>query len=496
MEQIPDLIAKLQMFDNPKGYRMTHQKVQQELKPVIEKLIALGEAGLDQLHPLLEYEESWSCSFALQILEQIKSTKSVPFLVEFIRRTDESDYWESGEDAMKALTAIGIPAVPVLIQELQKDFQEKKQYLYLLSALCEIQDTKVCEFMIRILQDYIHDYKKYDEWFDLVPFVLDFDKQDSTETLSLLEKLHEMEHLSEEERHEVEDTIEQLKDPQEYERKMNEAIKLMKEDLPELEEDVEKLLNPKKSDIDAQELLERANEPDEDFEASFKCDGCGERQNLKTGMIWTINEVYYFEHELMCRHCHGHNPRLTEEGERALAAKQMKLLLGKDHGILRIPDEALVENKKMRHEEGYEYILRRINEEPTNAELYLRAGNLVSKRNKHEQAIEFYRRSIRLNPLLIANYINLIQMYAYRAEYYGIKEYQQKAEELFVKMVEVLNSHKYNAITLRNYDDLPAIVFQLGEKLGFDMEPRKIGRNEPCPCGSEKKYKKCCMEEK
>ena len=21
----------------------------------------------------------------------------------------------------------------------------------------------------------------------------------------------------------------------------------------------------------------------------------------------------------------------------------------------------------------------------------------------------------------------------------------------------------------------------------------KIGRNEPCPCGSGKKYKKCCM---
>jgi|LSQX01.2.fsa_nt_gb hypothetical protein len=22
---------------------------------------------------------------------------------------------------------------------------------------------------------------------------------------------------------------------------------------------------------------------------------------------------------------------------------------------------------------------------------------------------------------------------------------------------------------------------------------RKIGRNEPCPCGSGKKYKKCCL---
>jgi len=23
-------------------------------------------------------------------------------------------------------------------------------------------------------------------------------------------------------------------------------------------------------------------------------------------------------------------------------------------------------------------------------------------------------------------------------------------------------------------------------------ETRKVGRNEPCPCGSGKKYKKCC----
>jgi len=23
--------------------------------------------------------------------------------------------------------------------------------------------------------------------------------------------------------------------------------------------------------------------------------------------------------------------------------------------------------------------------------------------------------------------------------------------------------------------------------------PKKIGRNDPCPCGSGKKYKKCCL---
>jgi hypothetical protein len=26
------------------------------------------------------------------------------------------------------------------------------------------------------------------------------------------------------------------------------------------------------------------------------------------------------------------------------------------------------------------------------------------------------------------------------------------------------------------------------------MEKQKVGRNDPCPCGSGKKYKKCCEE--
>ena len=31
-----------------------------------------------------------------------------------------------------------------------------------------------------------------------------------------------------------------------------------------------------------------------------------------------------------------------------------------------------------------------------------------------------------------------------------------------------------------------------GETLGPIVKPKKIGRNEPCPCGSGKKYKRCC----
>ncbi len=29
-------------------------------------------------------------------------------------------------------------------------------------------------------------------------------------------------------------------------------------------------------------------------------------------------------------------------------------------------------------------------------------------------------------------------------------------------------------------------------KLEKELKPKKVGRNDPCPCGSGKKYKKCC----
>jgi len=46
--------------------------------------------------------------------------------------------------------------------------------------------------------------------------------------------------------------------------------------------------------------------------------------------------------------------------------------------------------------------------------------------------------------------------------------------------------------------DMPEDLSQLNRLL-YPPEPKKagpsVGRNDPCPCGSGKKYKKCCMVE-
>lgn len=67
-------------------------------------------------------------------------------------------------------------------------------------------------------------------------------------------------------------------------------------------------------------------------------------------------------------------------------------------------------------------------------------------------------------------------------------------EKLYKKMVEYKAEHLYN---LPQWDN----VFKKEERDKFFKQQRmsrtivkgaKIGRNDPCPCGSGKKYKKCC----
>jgi len=42
-------------------------------------------------------------------------------------------------------------------------------------------------------------------------------------------------------------------------------------------------------------------------------------------------------------------------------------------------------------------------------------------------------------------------------------------------------------------DDFPRLSFNHYHQETYQRETPKVGRNEPCPCGSGKKYKKCCL---
>ena len=53
----------------------------------------------------------------------------------------------------------------------------------------------------------------------------------------------------------------------------------------------------------------------------------------------------------------------------------------------------------------------------------------------------------------------------------------------------------YRALFLHAHDRLTALAAQLSRqnaRATAGVGLRKIGRNDPCPCGSKSKYKKCC----
>ncbi len=69
-----------------------------------------------------------------------------------------------------------------------------------------------------------------------------------------------------------------------------------------------------------------------------------------------------------------------------------------------------------------------------------------------------------------------------------------KFEDLYKKMVEFKASHLYNLPEWENIFDQETRneLYKEQKHSKTIIKPDKVGRNDPCPCGSGKKYKKCC----
>jgi preprotein translocase subunit SecA len=96
-----------------------------------------------------------------------------------------------------------------------------------------------------------------------------------------------------------------------------------------------------------------------------------------------------------------------------------------------------------------------------------------------------------------------------------LQEYKKEGYELFVDMIHRLKSdvvERLFKVQIKSDDDVEEIApephveevtLSRGEEAGEEEKEEKkekpvtrhgakVGRNDPCPCGSGKKYKKCC----
>lgn len=79
-----------------------------------------------------------------------------------------------------------------------------------------------------------------------------------------------------------------------------------------------------------------------------------------------------------------------------------------------------------------------------------------------------------------------------------LREYQRESFDLFLDMmdrVKVDTIQKLYAVQPAREEltrEQPVMFFNTGNEPTQEKKDKKIGRNDPCPCGSGKKYKKCC----
>lgn len=542
-EEILELVEKLQQYDNKEGYKLEYAAVKEKLNEAITKLISCGESAIEYLHALIKHEDTWSCTFALDILSEIKSEKSVLPLIHFIKNNEDGDYYEACDDALHTLVNIGEPAIMPLLYEIKSCFRNKEYPGYLVETFTGIKNEMVYDFMKEILQDYINNLEKYDDWLEIDHFIYNFTVQENKEILPALKTLLAMEHLSEIEQREIKSTIECLEDSEKYD-----------EDIAELSKKFGKYLNIKKENVNRVELIEKAlafeekkeydealdrledllaaypnsyvalllnarinrklgkpnlfsinraleeakkqnaskqvieginvekgkisqlfqevgDIPDEELALHFRCNNCSKKQNIAPGIIleMTRND-HIFENEIMCKYCHSNNLELTEDGIERINQQKFKRFRGDATGIVNIGKTVYVENKKMSYKKSYAYLLQRIKQEPSNGELYLRAANSARKANRYGEAISHYQKAIELNPKLIAAYLNLVELYKYRLDYYKMEDAKDKAIFFLKKMREAYDSRAYNPVTLKNPAEISIFIRENEADFGLASE--------------------------
>lgn len=111
------------------------------------------------------------------------------------------------------------------------------------------------------------------------------------------------------------------------------------------------------------------------------------------------------------------------------------------------------------------------------------------------------------DPTISALCDELIPVYVYHNKAYDFSslelkeaDYAKKTRENnpFFQKAEPLREafRQLETVSKSEYDDVCRDSSATPAKAGFKRSMPKIGRNDPCPCGSGKKYKKCCMLKK
>jgi hypothetical protein len=243
---------------------------------------------------------------------------------------------------------------------------------------------------------------------------------------------------------------------------------------------------------------------------ALKCERCGDvnRYEVRDIVVGGSGSTtpFFIGDEFPCASC-GEWPdfELTTEAVMGLTATMMMLsaeeAAGNERkGPLRLVDAHYRWEQRPAPEVMAE-LKAAVAENPNSIDDHLRLGRVQYLFNRRRRAAECYSRVLELEPDSMEAGLGLAHVMADTGS-------RQDAYDRLCTMLERQAKWRFFRV-----DELPPAALghefaklynQLQTGLGFHERPllhtsflgnkRKVGRNDPCPCGSGKKYKKCCLQ--
>lgn len=185
-----------------------------------------------------------------------------------------------------------------------------------------------------------------------------------------------------------------------------------------------------------------------------------------------------------------------------------------DEGPLKLIEFALADGREMHPYEARDMYRQEVGAEPNNGELRVRYANVLRFLGYREEAIEQYRAALDLEPANLEAYLNLGRLARAAGDL-------AEAHRMFERLITQAPSSRLSREDRRAYvetaaEELGEVTGPLERSVGARLlarlaqrgptearssgaavprpsgpPGRKVGRNDPCPCGSGKKYKKC-----
>jgi len=304
---------------------------------------------------------------------------------------------------------------------------------------------------------------------------------------------------------------------------------LTKGKIPETEELLKQYYQRKKEQTETVAAVMSGIIPDRPkpcIEAELKCRNCGDISQYRVYRVFMGKKGKpHIAQEIECINCNTlADFEFTDKGMAAVTAETMRMMLAGDTDSKEELQEAyekspiqygstMAMGKVMDIDEAIEKYQKAIEKNPKDAEKYIGLGNIYYFMDLFTKAADLYQRAAEANPLYIQSHYSLAQIAEKKLDAHAALEWLEKGLPFLekskyykgsggVEREDLLDAYceYYNTLLDEIGSDKPKISPPGGFSYREEYEPvqpvrreKKVGRNDPCPCGSGKKYKKCCL---